>query len=330
MFEALDARRKHSDQKLRELRGRLDSAEGLVFDKACVYVTGSFGREEACAHSDLDLFIVGHTDGGDPPKRLLTRLDEICLKAQLIQSVRDLEFPEFSGDGEYLEHYSVEQLVRSLGTPEDDATNTFTARLLLILESRALIGGRAYQDAVDGVIAAYWRDYTDHQNDFLPAYLTNDILRLWRTFCVNYEARTQTEPDLRRQKRRLKSYKLKHSRLLTCYSALLYLMAVWNKKQSVSPDDARRMVSLTPTERIEELRAMASLAAAAEPLAIVLDRYSIFLQRTNVAEEELLQQIADSDTRHAMFSAAADFGEAVYDAMTAIGGNSRFHRMLVV
>lgn len=330
MSEALDARRNHSDEKLRELRGRLASAEGLVLDKACVYVTGSFGRGEACAHSDLDLFIVGRTDRGDPPKRLLTRLDEICLMAQLIQAVRDLKFPEFSGDGEYLEHYSVEQLVRSLGTPDDDATNTFTARLLLILESRALISDHVYEDAVAGVIAAYWRDYTDHRDDFLPAYLTNDILRLWRTFCVNYEARTHTEPDLRRQKRRLKSYKLKHSRLLTCYSALLYLMAVWNEKKTVSPDDARRMVGLTPTGRIEELLAMTSLAAAAEPLSKVLDRYAVFLQRTNAAEDELLQEIADSATRHAMFAAAADFGAAVYDAMTAIGGNSRFHRMLVV
>lgn len=330
MPEALEARRRYSEEKLTELRERLASAENLVRDNACMYVTGSFGRGEACANSDLDLFIVGRTDGGDPPKRLLTRLDEICLKAQLIQTVRDLGFPEFSGDGEYLEHYSVEQLVRSLGKPEDDATNTFTARLLLILESRHLIGEPAYQDAVDGVIAAYWRDYAEHRNDFLPAYLTNDILRLWRTFCVNYEARTQTEPDPRRQKRRLKSYKLKHSRLLTCYSALLYLMAVWNEKKSVSPEDAGHMVRLTPTARIEALCAMKSLAAAVEPLRKVLDRYAVFLQRTDAAEDELLRQVADDDTRHAMFAAATEFGAAVYEALTVIGGGSRFHRMLVV
>ena len=262
--------------------------------------------------------------------RLLTNLDEICLKAELIHAVRELKFPEFSGDGEYLEHYSVKQLVSSLGTPEDDATNTFTARLLLILESRPLIGDSAYREAVEGVINAYWRDYASHQDDFLPAFLSNDILRLWRTFCVNYEARTQTEPDERRQKRRLKSYKLKHSRLLTCYSALLYLMAVWNEKKTVSPEDARQMVGLTPTQRIERLREMKHNSAAAEPLSKVMDRYALFLMRSNAAEFDLLRQVGDGAARRDMFQAAEDFGAAIYEAMNAIGTGSRFHRMLVV
>jgi hypothetical protein len=76
----------------------------------------------------------------------------------------------------------------------------------------------AYKHVIEEVIAAYWRDYDDHKNEFVPAFLANDILRLWRTFCVNYEARTSTDPPHQRAKRRLKNYKLKHSRLLTSYS----------------------------------------------------------------------------------------------------------------
>ena len=40
------------------------------------------------------------------------------------------------------------------------------------------------------------------KDEFMPAFLANDILRLWRTFCVNYEARTQTEPAEKKAKRK--------------------------------------------------------------------------------------------------------------------------------
>ena len=85
----------------------------------------------------------------------------------------------------------------------------------------------------------------------MPTFLTNDILRLWRTFCVNYEARTERVPELEKAKGKLKNYKLKHSRLLTCYSAILYLIAIHYQNGSVHPSDAREMTELTPTQRLE-------------------------------------------------------------------------------
>ena len=91
----------------------------------------------------------------------------------------------------------------------------------MLLESRPLLGRPIYDHIQQAVLNAYWKDYDDHKLDFMPAFLGNDILRLWRTFCVNYEATTKTMPERARAKRRVKNYKLKHSRLLTCYSALL-------------------------------------------------------------------------------------------------------------
>lgn len=67
----------------------------------------------------------------------------------------------------------------------------------------------------------------------IELFHANDILRPWRTFCVNYEARTSTDPPRQMAKRRLKNYKLKHSRLLTCYSGLLYLLAMYSSKETV-------------------------------------------------------------------------------------------------
>jgi predicted nucleotidyltransferase len=218
MAEVLEARRSETTSRFEQLQKQLRAADQLAADKACVYATGSFGRGEASKYSDLDLFIVGR---GNKNRRELSNLEEIRIKADLIEATKTLDIPEFSGDGEYLIHYTKQELVDTLGKPHDDASNTFTARLLLLLESKPLLGEKVYKEAMSGVIAAYWRDYPDHKNEFIPAFLANDILRLWRTFCVNYEARTFTEPAEKRAKRKLKNYKLKHSRLLTCYSALL-------------------------------------------------------------------------------------------------------------
>ena len=148
----LAERRSKMLERLPRLQERLKRAAEIAAGKACVYATGSFGRCEASQYSDLDLFIVGKTElAPDGKKRsLLSRLDEIRVKAELIDATRDLKIPEFSGDGQYLTHYSVDELTETLGKREDDVTNTFTARLLLLLESKVLIGGAVYSEVCGG------------------------------------------------------------------------------------------------------------------------------------------------------------------------------------
>lgn len=331
MGDVLNQRRESTNRLLEELRSRLEDAAERASGKACVYATGSFARAEAGQFSDLDLFIVG---GGPKEQRLLKRLDEICIKADLIEATRELGIPEFSDDGEYLTHYTVAELVAGLGKPEDDATNTFTARLLLLLESRPLLGEAFYSEAIDQVIAAYWRDYEDHKTEFIPAFLANDILRLWRTFCVNYEARTKTEPKEKKAKRKLKNYKLKHSRLLTCYSALTYLLAVYGTKSTVAPEDVLRMVHLSPTQRLEWLRSQ-SQATNAKLVDDLLSQYERFLARTNESEAALITTFLDASQSRDLVRSAYEFGDKMFELLEATGTDShgeknRFYRLLVV
>jgi hypothetical protein len=306
-----------------ELAGTKTRAEG----KACVYATGSFGRCEASSHSDLDVFIVGKVSSEGT--RLLKRLDEICIKADLIEVTKKLSIPEFSGDGEYLQYHSDCDLIRTLGKREDDVSNTFTARLLLLLESRPLVETAVYYEIIGDIVAAYWGDYEDHKSDFIPAFLANDILRLWRTFCVNYEAGTKRDPPEAKAKRKLKNYKLKHSRLLTCYSALLYLLAVYGNNGTVGPDDAKNMSGMTPTQRVEWLRSQPSLADAHSKIDSLLGQYERFLKLTNASEEELIARFLDKKSR-GHFGSSSDFGNSIYDVLNSIGGGGRFHRLLVV
>jgi predicted nucleotidyltransferase len=325
--ELLNHRRKETNRRVDELRKELGDAEKICGEKACVYATGSFGRGETTPHSDLDVFIVSKCEDGKPG---LSRLDEILIKADLIDATRKLDIPEFSGEGEYLVHYTVDELVDGLGTPEDDANNTFTARLLLLLESYPLLGQSAYKQIIDDVILAYWEDYPDHKNDFVPAFLANDILRMWRTFCVNYEARTQSAPPERRAKRKLKNYKLKHSRLLTCYSGLLFLLAVSSKNKTVSPVDAAMMVSMSPTERLEWMLAQPELSSASVLIRVLLEYYESFLTNTDAREDDLVTKLLDKGEAKKYFASQFRFGDGIFEIFNAVGGNNRFHRLLVV
>lgn len=328
-MDFLQNRRKNANSRLEELTNELGSARKLADGKACVYLIGSYGRGEASNQSDIDLFIVG---GGTKKERDLKNLDEILIKAELINATRKLEFPEFSGDGEHLSHYTVDELVDNLGTRDDDNTNTFTARLLLLLESRPLLEEKFYSEVISKVIAAYWKDYEGHESDFVPAFLVNDVLRLWRTFCVNYEVGPQNEkekPD-QKAKRKLKNYKLKHSRLLTCYSALVYLMAVMAERGTVSQNDAKQMVSLSPTERLEWLKNQAKFADKSSQVDEIISLYRRFLERTDAPKDKLIEIFKNPKKSEDVFHEAKGFGDQVYDLLWSIGKDNKVFRILVV
>lgn len=328
MGALLDRRRAETEKRFENLRKELKEAEKLTAGNACVYAIGSFGRNEASLHSDLDLFIAGREDKRG--RRLLRRLDEIRIKADLIETTQELRIPDFSGDGEYLKHYTVGELVKTLGTPEDDVSNTFTARLLLILESRPLLEESVYSDILRKVIDAYWKDYEKYKNEFVPAFLANDILRMWRTFCVNYEARTSKEPARQKAKRKLKNYKLKHSRLLTCYSALLYLLAIYTKQKTVRPSDAFAMTKLTPTARLEWILEQSSLSKSHSKIRKLLKCYEGFLAGTDDPENVLIARILEQDTGKHYFQTANELGDLMFQVLDSIGQKNSFYRLIVV
>jgi len=92
----IEARRKFSSERFNRLLDSLTAAPEICAEKACVYATGSFGRQEASSFSDLDLFIVSLSNEKDGVDRShLSKLDEILLKADLIRASKELKFPDF-------------------------------------------------------------------------------------------------------------------------------------------------------------------------------------------------------------------------------------------
>lgn len=331
----LERARTDSERRFETLRTHLGPAEALIAGRACVYATGSFGRLEAGPLSDLDLFIVVDTLDGDRGKaRLLDGIDEIKLKCHLIDAVNRGGIAKFDANGRYLESHGIEDFVLALGSRTDDFQNTFTGRLLLLLESRPLLGCDIYDRLLNDVVSAYFRDYPGNESSFVPSFLINDILRLWRTFCVNYEfSRKKGGDDIK-----IKNLKLKFSRMMTCYSGILYLLSIHAKVGSVSPADVKAMVALTPTERLEGLRQESCLTGTqaqpvfAELIRVVLSEYSHFLALTHRPKETVLA--AYHEHADAWKQSSYRFGQHFAEALSMLGmskgGFDGLYRMVLI
>jgi predicted nucleotidyltransferase len=299
-------------------------------NRICIYTTGSFGRSDASPFSDLDVFIVALED--EFRTRRLSGLEEIELLATIVRVNRELELPALDGDGGFLKVHPLSEYLVGLGKPSDDAENTFTGRLLLLLESKAIFGDSSYQHIRRECVERYWTDYADHADSFLPAFLVNDILRFWRTLCVNYEAGTSPDPA----KRRAKNYKLKFSRLLTCFSAIVGIQAEFQTKLTVSVDQVVAILDRTPLERLSHVAHLfeGEVQAKVQSLQIM---YNSFLNETNCSKQDLYKKMEDPGYYRGSLNGARLFGDAVFELMQLLSAadktkveGQRFFRYITI
>src|SRR4029079_13359467 len=180
------------------------------------------------------------------------------------------------------------------------------------------------------VIDAYWRDYGDHDTDFRPIFLINDILRYWKLLCLSYESHGAPQGHLEIAKRRLRNYKLKYSRLLICYSAILYLCWLSRTKQSVTPADAMKMISLRPLERLEQIRAKTRSGDARGSVSRILELYSTFLDETDADKTVLIKRFGRQTYHEQRRDEAREFGDEIFRLLNAVALDLPMFRYLVV
>lgn len=248
MSDLFDMIQSTSRKRLDELRSELSTLniEGLLDSQICIYACGSLGRLEMTEQSDLDLFFISGTDLSEQDDPMpFTNLKKYRFFSQLYDVNKKLNYKDPSGGGRYWEFISKKNLL-DIGSREEDYNNSFTARMLLLLESKPLYNDFAYNSLIDSIINKYFVDYPDNVNGFFPLYLMNDILRYWYTLTLNYEWRRDDNDDA--NKRYWKRMKLKYARLVTCYSMLACLY-----RKDISPEIVKSYVLMTPFERLYSL-----------------------------------------------------------------------------
>jgi hypothetical protein len=120
---------------------------------------------------------------------------------------------------------------------------------------------------------------------------------------------------------------MKHSRLLTCYSALRYLLATYSEKKSVQPDDAVNMAALSPTARLEWLLEQTSAADAHDKIRELVQHYERFLSDTGFSEEKLIERFLDPKKSKEYTQSANKLGDLMFEAIELVGQRNAFHRV---
>jgi hypothetical protein len=139
---------------------------------ASVVMFGSWGRQELTSQSDHDwAVLVSHGTTATPSP---------------VEGVGELIGDGGRSPGEhgtFADTIACDHLVERIGLKEDD-NNNLTRRLLLLLESVGVLNERVHrkcwQRALEGYLDDSVKDYRP------PRFLLNDLIRYWRTICVDF------------------------------------------------------------------------------------------------------------------------------------------------
>ena len=238
----LEAGKTESQKRLKIFKTELNSTypRSIPYNKSiCIYVCGSLGRLEMTETTDLDLFFVTMDE---KKQQYNANLDKYLFFAELYRINNNLGYDKPSKKGMFWDFISKKNLL-DIGSREEDFNNSFTARMLLILESKPVYNKSAYNRLIKETVDKYFIDYSDYSDEFYPLFLINDIERYWRTVALNYEHRRDVNDDV--NKKYWTRLKLKYARLVTCYSMIACLF-----KKDITPEYVIDCINMTPFERI--------------------------------------------------------------------------------
>ncbi len=327
----IDRRREYTRQRWEAL-ALLASSEFDQLDLAsrtCIYVTGSMAREEATEGSDLDLFVV---DELTSKEERLNYVETSQLVARLDNVRRDGDFRPFSRGGEFIRTLSMQDLVRLIGDPQDDARNLFTARMLLLINSKPLTNEAAHRDAWEGVLNRYWAPQ-DPQADFRPVMLLNDIRRWWGVLCLNFErfnpftvvdAYTAHAPA----ERRVANLKLRFARVMAAYTPVVGLLDISSPEGIVPRQGCEIVLRRSPVARLEHLTT--TDGRAAEAAATVLEAYDEYLTFMNKSKDDLFRLVSRDDVWKSEKAKAYSFHEKFVSLYQAVGHNKTLFEYSIV
>ena len=174
---------------LESLSGELEKFYSSDTD---LVVFGSLARREWTTGSDVDWTVL--IDGQATPQHrvLAQQVRRNILKA----TFRGKPLPEPGTTGIFGNMAFSHEIIHHIGGQSDSNKNTMQ-RILLLLESARIRADEdqktigAYERVVNGILARYLYDDTNFvatgsPESRIPRFLLNDIVRYWRTMCVDF------------------------------------------------------------------------------------------------------------------------------------------------
>ena len=266
-MKSLERARRNSEAGIKMLRQL--AAEVYGKDSGLIIgANGSFARREATTGSDIDLFYL--ICGNSEPKADLREAFEAKVKA--------CGFKLPSEGGVFSEALRTNELLINIGGSEDTNTS-LTRRLLLLLEGEWLFNHSEYVKIRRELLTKYVSEKTPKNK--IALFLLNDIIRYWRTICVDYEYKTSDG----KKAKGIRLVKLRFSRMLLVFGGIIAIAETFDLE---APHKIERLEYLLSLDVLERVRTV--VGDKAENLILL---YNAFL--TALDNNDIRQKLSNLD-----------------------------------
>lgn len=291
LFEARERTTAGLAERSERLKGLMHSSD------VSVVLMGSWGRAEVTAGSDDDFMLLVH---GAEREAVEPTVESVAAVLDSSPGTQDIfGVPVFS-----------ERLVHDIGLDQDDNSN-LTRRMLFLLESVPITGTDSYRAVREEVLDRYLDESVKAYRP--PRFLLNDVVRYWRTICVDFAGKEHEGP----KKWGLRNAKLRTSRKILFAGGLLPVLECFRFDLGDIRGYLEEQLEMLPTDRI----AQCFLAHnAVEPGARTFGAYDEFVGRMNDEQfrDELGSVVRDNSADSAAFADIQRIGHELQDGLLAL------------
>jgi predicted nucleotidyltransferase len=282
----ISAARDFSNRKIKEMRELL--AQQPRIGDSVLGTYGSYARREASPQSDLDFFVICRT----PQQLENTRRSIDPLTTQLIA----IAGREPSKTGAFGDVEDLETMLSNIGG-NDDHNSKITRRILFLLEGEWLGNQDFFDEVLNALLGKYVREnITSHQ---FALFLLNDIIRYYRTICVDFEFKTVQDANPKPWGTR--NIKLVFSRKLLYFSGILVVAETAQRSYSEKISTLKNLLSMPVIDRIATVCGPRSFQA--------LELYDSFLEQLSREEvRKSLDAVSEADRLSEPFRSLKDQG----------------------
>jgi predicted nucleotidyltransferase len=251
----------------------------LTSSDADVVLFGSIARNECTHDSDIDWTLL--VDGQADAKHYNLSFD-------VNQKLKDTGLAQPGTSGMFGQITYSHNLIHKVGG-EDDTNHNLTRRILLLLESEKIQNVNnsnsitSYNRVLRGIIGQYIDNDSGFRSDRgnnVPRFLLNDVIRFWRTMCVDFAYKQKEQFG---EKWGLRNIKLRTSRKLIYVKGLLMCYCCYKNGDLKDKDSVKEflesIVHIKPLEFI--LSVLLKNKVNENVILNLLDSYSEFLEHLN-------------------------------------------------
>ncbi len=313
---ALTDNEKYSRLIINTLRDRFSQAFGDREPEDGVFTivaVGSIGRREASSESDLDIYVIHDDLGEDVAQRITDEVNEIAF---------DVVDRRPADDGAFAHAQNLKEILGNIGGMDDSNENT-TRRVLFLLESACAYNDRFYDDIFDKLAHKYLKE--DLGQDQIAMFFLNDVIRYYRTICVDFEYKTGEKG----KEWGLRNIKLVFSRQLIYLGGIIVAAEMCGLELEEKRTRFEQLLKMPPLHRIKDV-------CDATTAALLRHEYEEFLGW--VSDPELrkhLKNVTPERKDDNQFRTCKDKGHAFSELLVTLLGRTYpkdhpIHRALIV